>query len=573
MLPVPTGERDLIAFANDLIEKCRVSAGQRAAYCQLMNAICETGRYDGYKSLLNMLYKHIDRTAAHLFSPVELRFCIDFDRVYPKDILEKAAVVGKQVTRQWDRTSCDFLFGEGVFNALKFGACLLKQFPEIEGPEQTPHYTNKLTMPWNFGVWNEAETDLSKQPAMVETITMTLPEVWRRIYHLPGAAALYERIRGNARTGSAPAEPSSFFHQLLSTSQIQTGVQCATRPLPGGIVQLNNDPSYSLMGPMIGGETVECHEIWVQDAEDYTTIIMIEPDILIAPRYKKANLLGVKGRHPYTLIQPNRIANYFWGRSELVDLVEPQQLLSTWLDDARRLTGLQIDKILAFIGEGGPNDETYSQFRGAGYLNMAQGSSVQDLTPKFPPELLEMIKWLIAEINILSGFPEIMQGRGEPGVRAGSHASTLLKTASPTLRDRALLLERQCAMAADLTLSIKEAKDATRYWTKADTLKDVEDTSFLLTDLPEDWRVVVDSHSSSPIFADESEQLIMASLKMGIVDGEYVLDNLPFPDKDKAKAQFREREAKKQQMMQQMLQQQPEIAQKMLQKQMLGGRR
>ena len=75
----------------------------------------------------------------------------------------------------------------------------------------------------------------------------------------------------------------------------------------------------------------------------------------------------------------------------------------------------------------------------------------EDLTPKFPSELLPIIKWLIEQVNTLGSFPEIMQGKGESGVRAGAHAETLMKTASPTLRDRALLTERQCAVCADLT--------------------------------------------------------------------------------------------------------------------------
>ena len=41
-------------------------------------------------------------------------------------------------------------------------------------------------------------------------------------------------------------------------------------------------------------------------------------------------------------------------------------------------------------------------------------------------------------------------------------------------------------------------------------------------DLPEDWRITVDSHSSSPIFADENTQMVFAAQKLGIVDGDAV---------------------------------------------------
>ncbi len=101
MLTVPSDKQALLTFAKELIEQCRVSVGGRLAYYRLMNAIAETGRYDGGKSLLNLLYRHLDRTAAHLFSPTGLKFAIEFDRVYPKNTYEQAKVVARQVTRQW----------------------------------------------------------------------------------------------------------------------------------------------------------------------------------------------------------------------------------------------------------------------------------------------------------------------------------------------------------------------------------------------------------------------------------------------------------------------------------------
>jgi hypothetical protein len=237
------------------------------------------------------------------------------------------------------------------------------------------------------------------------------------------------------------------------------------------------------------------------------------------------------------------------------------------------LFGLQIDKILFFIGEGAIQDEQYGQMRAAGFGNLPQGADVKDMTPKFPPESQPMLEFIMKIINTLGGFPDIMQGKGEPGVRAGVHASTLLKTGSPTLRDRALLVERQCAVAADLTLQILEAKDPTNYWLKADAPTDVEQTKFKLTDLPDDWRVTVDSHSSSPIFADENAQLIFQAAKMGYVTGDYVLDNMPFPNKEHAKAQLKDKEKQQADFMKKLLESNPAVADKILEKQATGRRR
>jgi hypothetical protein len=347
-------------------------------------------------------------------------------------------------------------------------------------------------------------------------------------------------------------------------------------PVPGGIVQLNSDPNYAMMGPVIAPEVTQIHELWVQDEHDYQTIQMIEPDIIIMPLHtrvegadvvmKKQNALAQNSRlQPYRIIQPNETSDWLWGRSELVDVIEPQQLLATWCDDAKRLIGVQIDKFLGFSGETGMTDELYAQARMAGYANLGQNAKVEDLTPKVPSELMPMVKWLMETINTVLGFPPIMQGQGEPGVRAGSHANTLMKTASPDLRDRSLLVEQQCAAAADLTLTLMELKEERFYWTKADNpIEDIEKTKFLLSDLPDDWRVTVDSHSSSPIFADENTQLVMAANARGIVDPEYVINNTQLPNKEAAIIAYRKHQEQEEQKFQMLLKNDPEAAYKLL---------
>lgn len=584
MIPsgIPSSERRLISQVNEWIEQCRVSVGARSSYYRLLNSIAETGRYDGQKSLINTLNKQLERVAANLYSPTSLKFDMDFEHPHPQEVYNQGREAAKVLTREWDRTNTDVLVGRGVFEALKYGACVLKQWPSSEGESETPVYNRKLVMPWNFGVYREDENELDKQEILCETSALTLSEVRQRIYRFPDAQRLYTRIKANAKSGGETGAnaPTNFFHQVLSTSQIQTGVTSAT--LPGGLVQIANDPNYAIMGPTVAPDMVQLHELWVKDEDDYTTIQVIDPDILIAPHTfrsgddyvvsKKENLF-IRGSRmqPYTLIQPNEVSNWFWGRSELVDLIEPQMLLASWCDDARRLFGLQVDKILAMVGMPGLNDELYDQFRAAGYIGMPQGSSVTDLTPKIPAELLPMLKWLLETINWLGNFPPVMQGQGEPGVRAQAHADTLVKTASPTLRDRSLLTERQVAQSADKTMSMMEAKDSRFYYTKADKPTDIDQTKFLLAQLPEDWRVVVDSHSSSPIFMEENENRIFAAFKAGIVDGEYVIDNVDLPNKEAAKISYRNRQKQQADQLQNLMKTDPELGKKVLEKQFTHG--
>jgi hypothetical protein len=337
-------------------------------------------------------------------------------------------------------------------------------------------------------------------------------------------------------------------HQVLSTAILDTSLRNATQPNPGGIVNLGNDPNMTPLSPRPNINLYPMHEMYVRDdargGEDYTTIQLIEPDILVAPLFKHCNIF-VPDRHPYSMIQPNYVPGYVWGRSEITDLMLLQDWLTTHLEDSKRLVGLQVDRIFAFPGFDGIGDEQMGKLRENGYIGLPGGSDVKDLTPPLPPELIPIIGEIISLMERTSGFPPIMSGQGEPGVRAGVHADTLMKTGSPRLRDRSLLIERQCAAAADDTLAIIQAKDATVYWTDPDK----GETDFLLSQIPEDRQIAVDSHSSSPIYHDDHAQLIAWGVKSGVLGPEDAIEDLPFPSKDQKLRRLKQRQAERQKFM------------------------
>lgn len=575
MISIDVGNKvRLIKQAMDLIDVCTVSQQDRTSFYRLMAMLVNSGRADNRKSLINTIGAHLRRTASHLYSPVELKFSIDFENEYPAEMYKMGSVVAKSVTRQWNRQKTATAFGRGVYDSLRDGISIMKQWTLLDRNKDTL-YRDKLTPPWQFGVYNEAETDINNQIALCETVPMTMPEVWRRIWHFPDAQKLYQRILSHATNGAPVFQPESYVHQVLSTSQLNTtGVQGVNRP--GGIVQLANDPNSFVMNPRIDVPIVLMHELWVQDDDDYTTVQLVEPDIILTPRHKKENLL-IPGLQPFRVIRPNEMTTYFWGQPDIIDLIEPQGFLSDTCDDFKRLFGLQVDKILGFIGQSGMTDEKFGAMKRTGWVNMGQGEDIKDLTPQVPNNGLDTIKFLLETISMLGGYPPILQGQGEPGVRAGVHADRLTKNASPTLRDRSLLVEQQLADCADLTLCLKEAKDPEYKWMNGESAEAAEETSFLITNLPEDWRVTVDSHSSSPIFSDENTQLVFAAQGKGIVDEEYVIDNVPLPNKEQAKVSLRARKKQQAEMQKKLLEDHPEIAEKQKNKQLLqaigGGKK
>lgn len=536
---LPKDAKGLIKLAIDRAKDCQQSQNQRAAAYRQYGQIVETGRPTGGPALANLIYSHIDRLAAHLFSPSELRFTIDYERRYPREWLDKAGVAAGVLSREWEAHNVDMLFGHGVKHALIYGSCVLKQIGGKDAEGNFFYNGAKLVMPWNFGVFNEGVNDLAKQECFCETDWLNQHEVWRRIRHLPDAERLFRRIKGNANKEEGVGNPASFMHQVLSTMIINTSAQ-NVQPQPGGIVQLTNDPTYSTLMPNVAAELYPLQNLWVwdDDRDDYTTIQFIEPDILIAPLLKRVNLFA-PDVHPYTMIQPNYEPGYFWGRSEIVDLMELQSWLTEHLDDIKRLMGLQIDKIMVFPGYEGITEELYASFRSAGFVGLPQGASAQDVTPAFPPEAVPLVTQIIALMERVSGFPPVMSGQGEPGVRADSHAQTLMKTGSPRLRDRSLLVERQCASGADTTLWLLQAKNAEAYWTDPEK----GESDFLLSQLPEDRRVSVDSHSGSPIYHDDNMQLLAFGLKAGIITGESFIEQAPYAHKDQLIQRLKAKEA------------------------------
>src|SRR5262249_54348773 len=189
-----------------------------------------------------------------------------------------------------------------------------------------------------------------------------------------------------AHKGEKGDEYNSFVHQVLSTSVLQTAG--AGIPKPGGVVSVSNDAGYAVMGAEIGADLVQMHELWVQTRDDYVTIQFIPPNVLMAPLFAHSNLLipgkMQTGLQPYSVIQPNPRAGYFWGKSELEELIEPQAFLAMLCDDTRKLSGLQIDKIIGMVGYEGDMAELRDSMHDAGGVNLPMGGSITDLTPKLP---------------------------------------------------------------------------------------------------------------------------------------------------------------------------------------------
>lgn len=526
-----------------VIDQAMYSAGSRTQLARSINTWRFTGSDSGSQAIFNRLYVHADKLASAVFSPAELRYGVEYENDYGPELTKRAKVAGRYLSREVAQRNLDLGFQEAVEEAIPFGCTILKHNWTYHGPDCT------TLMPWQFGVYLESETDINKQEALVESTYLLPEEIWRRISHRRDARELFRRIMARATRTSPDDVPPGFLHQLLLGGSPPLIQDQGAVTSSGGMISLTGTPATAMLTPSVNEGLIQAYQAWVVNDEtgDYTTIQLIEPDILIAPRFERLNMF-FPHEHPFTKVQVNPQRGYFWGVSEFSQLIKLQSLIRDRAEDIKKIMGLQYDRIRAFVGFDGMNDEKYDQLMEEGWIAEATpNAKIEDLTPTLPTNAIDEFKMLMQEFDEIAGFDNAMSGKGEPGVRSNNHFQGMVRHASPRLRDRAIRIERQCAAFGEKIMWHMAAKDARAHWTEQ---KDPGMKSdFILAQLPDDARVLVDSHSSSPIYEQDHANTAAFLFKAGAVDAEDLLDLLPIPNRDMLKEKWQARELSKKQLL------------------------
>lgn len=539
--------RNIGRWANDLIEECSVSRQQRSADCAYWRNYYYLGSdQDEDPALYNRCFGHIDRLASFLFSPADVRFIIEFDSTIGKSYLERASVASRYLSREFHRCDMDLQFGMANELALIKGCAILKTNWGHDG------FDPNIIHPESFGVLREDITSLDKQEAFVHSTFLTPSQMNRLLSDHPKKDELLDKIKRLAKKKEKNEYNNSYMHEMIvgAIHPISTDGQAGNSR---GSVAANTTPSV-IMDPNVSESLICLHELWVMDdeREDWTTIQMVDPDIIISGQYKRENLCGIKGEHPFRKICPNEVDGYFWGRSELAAVKTLQDLLNRRMDEYDRLAALQASPSRSYVGFNGITDEINSMINSpGGYITESQApnAKIENLAPKMPTDIFQGINEIISMFDDVAGFENIMQGKGESGVRAGVHADTLMRSAGNRLRDRALLVERQCGGVGDFCFKLLQAKEATIFTTKEKNVmnwlfnKPDDTEEFLLSQFPEDYRVNVDSHSASPAFSMDARLLAEQLSKLGAIDAVGLLELTQPPQADLLIARAKEKEA------------------------------
>lgn len=569
---LPGNSTDLIERVKELKEQCFASQKARANNYGIWRSYLWTGSQDaGQPALLNKCGPHADRLHSYLYSPAECRFMLEFGQRADKAWHKRELALARHLSKEFHASAVDMAFGDAVFWSIPYGASFVKlgikttleDTPQADTtwmrslwrsrkrrpskgilPDEKRQVFDSfdpyVVMPGTMGVFNETVNGLDRQECIVQQTPVTRYELARRLRYHPNGVEIMKKV-GTSLTQRTDEETQDFLHQVIIGAQTPLGSGTGTSTGQSQVQIFLRSPSAELSAD-VAKDMVMLNELWIIDDErgDYTTIQYVEPDILIEGQDIRRNLF-IPGHHPFTLVQPNEVQGNFWGRSEFADLIGLQDAIADRLADIMKITALEAAPPKFGSGFTGNLAEVQRAMRTRNGLFVADmpNAKLESQAPKLPDSAYQNLDTLIRYFDQIAGFEPTLMGQGEQGVRAGIHASTLQRAAGSRIRDRALIVERQCAELGSLCFDVMAAKDPTQY--------DM-DGEVILADVPDDHGITIDAHSSSPAFTEDAKSLAFALNKAQAVTpkGLLMLTQPPMVDQlmtmleeaEKQKAEF-----------------------------------
>lgn len=519
-MKLPSKKSALVDEAKHLSKLCFNSQSERIdQYARWRNYLYAGNEDLSKPAIMNKTGSHATRMSAFLFSPAETHFNVEFGPDAAPEWRKREPVIGQILTDEFHAAQVDIAFSEAVYWSLPFGACFLKLlWRDNKGLD--PY----VVMPNQIGVYREDVNGLNRQEVISHVTYLTPYELWRRVHKMDNVLEIMSSVTSYSADRTQD-DIDNIVHQVIigGITPVTTGSPSGTR----GSVDVFNAMGTPNIPQDIATSLIRFVELWIidDDTGDYTTLQYAEPDVLIEGGLQKRNIY-LPGQQPFILVQPNEQKGYFWGRSEFSDLYYMQDIITDRLNDIAHIWRLRAQPPRGLIGFTALTDEARRAFSTPDGLVMNDNpnSKIENLAPELPPDAFQQVESVMKYFDEVAGFPPILQGQGEPGVRAGMHADTLSRTASGPIRNKALKVERTCAETGELALELLADKEAKAYGP--------DGQEYLLDQTPDDRKVTVDSHSSSPAFTQDLRTLAFSLKKVGAITNEGLLMMLNPPKKD-----------------------------------------
>jgi len=519
-MKIPKGMLDRDEFFRDIIYKCEVSLNSRKVdYASLRNWYLFGNGPDEAPALYNKIFPHLDQVTSFLYSAETTRFSINLGASVPDNEHRKIPTLTKALNNEWLNSNADQVFSTATTWALVYGTTYVKL---IMNNGIHPY----MVEPGCVGVLREDITYTDRQEALIQKYYITKSELYTRLYSHPNRDKIIHRMN------SMPHERTEIANGL------ERIIISQSNPTIYGNVNLDLAGGNRYKAE-VSEDTVEMTELWIWDDEaaDYRVVTKADPDIIIYER--SGEEMFMKGELPFIQICPNPLYDYYWGASEVQRLIYLQQLRNRRMTEILDLLSKQVSPPTALIGFTGILDEkNFALNRAGGLLSTDMpNAKVEKLAPTMPPDLFTEMREIDAMFEEASGVGNVLQGKGEAGVRSAGHASQLARLGSSRVKKRALIIEDSLEKLATLYLKCMQLYDDTH-------LKDTNGVPFIAEQFTKEFTVKVDGHSNSPIFTEDTRTLAFNLLKAGAIDKKSLLDLIEPPMKEELLERLKQMEAK-----------------------------
>lgn len=535
MLKIPQSPTAAAEWAKDIADECMASSDDRAQVSVRASQYYWTGSADANAAIHNKIKPLVKRLAGYYYQPYTVRFNTVFDANEPQDVLERGKTVSTCLTADYRANDADLRFGDAVLWGLINGCYLLKHIGDGLSFRVAPVH------PVNFGVYAESIVSLDEQEAFCH---VSYPSVSRlrtilaEMNH-PERSKILDQIE--ERAGNPDAQEPNYFHQIVVGGLNPLGPVGGV-PEAAGMVQVFPTPTpwrpQRRLQP-----TVKLCELWVKNRDfggAYTTMQLVWPDILIEGSNTRRNIMGgqiLAHHHPFVKVEAEEVPGYFWGRPIIADVQMLQDMVSKRLRDLKVIWDRNAAAPYTFSGFQSITEEQYYKIisEGGFIADPNPNAKAQKLTEPPTPGYLEELEFVWKMFDETVGFTPVLTGQGDPGVRAGVHAQTLVRTSSPGMIDPATRIERALADSGFLCTKLMQDRDPRVYTTEGGV-------EFKLIQLPDRFQMEVDSHSASPAFAEDSRQIAIALARAGVLSGEDLIEMVHPPNAELLLARLRQRQ-------------------------------
>jgi len=519
---IPNAPEERENFYLHIIEKCLASREERKPdYASLRSWYLFGNGQDEPPALYNKIFPHIDQLTSFLYSAETTRFSINVGASVSEQEQVKVPTLTRALNDEWLNSNGDQVFSLATTWSLVYNSCFIKL---IIKNGIHPY----LVEPSCIGVLREDSPQTDRQEAIVQTYYITKSELYDRLFSHPKRDAIVKRVTATQHERTEVA------------NGVERIIMSQSNPTMYGNVNLDLGGQNKYRAT-VAEETIEMTELWLwnDDTKDYQVVTKADPDIIIYDRPGESVFL--KGELPFVQICPNPLYDYYWGASEVQRLVYLQQLRNKRMTEILDLLSKQVSPPTALIGFTGILDEKNFALNRAGGLLASDmpNAKVEKMAPQIPPDLFAEIKEIDAMFEEASGIVNVLQGKGESGVRSSGHASQLARLGSSRAKKRALVIEDSLEKLATLYLKCMQVYDPTHF-------KDMEGRPFIADQFTQDYVVKVDAHSNSPIFMEDMRQLAFNLYKEKVIDKESLIDLIEPPMKQLLKDRLKKMEAKEQ---------------------------